>query len=267
MLELKSITVAYGAHVALREVSLCLSSGEVLALIGPNGAGKSTLIRAVSGVLPVRVGGIFSDGVDLAALSTVQRARLLAVVPQARQLGGAFTVEQTVLLGRTAYMNWLGKAGEEDWARVRLAMEQTSTTHLAERRIAELSGGEQQRVLLARALAQDTPILLLDEPTNHLDLQHQASLLSLVRQLARDGGLAVLMAMHDLNQVSMYSDRVVLLVEGCLKAVGEPAQVLNVENIRSAYHTDVQVINHPHNGAPLILPVGGSSHAENGPTE
>ena len=267
MLELKSITVAYSAHVALQEVSLCLSSGEVLALIGPNGAGKSTLIRAVSGVLPVRSGGIFSDGVDLTVLSTARRARLLAVVPQARQMGGAFTVEQTVLLGRTAYMSWLGKAGEEDWARVWQAMEQTSTTHLAGRRIAELSGGEQQRVLLARALAQDTPILLLDEPTNHLDLQHQASLLSLVRQLARDGGLAVLMAMHDLNQVSMYSDRVALLVEGRLKAVGEPGEVLNAGNIRAAYHTDVQVISHPDNGNPLILPVGGSPHAETGTVE
>ena len=159
--------------------------GEILALIGPNGAGKSTLIRAASGVVPIASGQVCVNGQDLTGMSHSQRAKILAVVPQARQLGGAFSVEQAVMMGRTPYLNWLGQEGEADKAAVRLALEQTCLDTFADRQIAKLSGGEQQRVLLARALAQSTPVLLLDEPTNHLDLQHQTNLLSLVKKLAK----------------------------------------------------------------------------------
>ena len=257
MLEILSLTAAYGKTVVLHDVSLSVSPGEVLALIGPNGAGKSTLIRAASGVIPMRSGSVRFGGGDLTDLTPMNRARILAVVPQARQLGGAFTVEQTVMLGRTAHMNWLGQPGEKDHEHVRLAMQNTNTGDLAHRRIAELSGGEQQRVLLARALAQSTPVLLLDEPTTHLDLQHQASLLSLVRQLAQDNGLAVLMALHDLNQVSLYADRVALLVDGRLTAVGKPTEVLTADKISAAYQTPVQVISHPQRDAVIVLPGRG----------
>ena len=123
-----------------------------------------------------------------------------------------------------------------------------------ERSIAELSGGEQQRVLLARALAQDTPVLLLDEPTNHLDLQHQASLLSLVKQMTREKNLAVLMAIHDLNLVSSFADKVALLVSGELQKYGTPQEVLQASNISMAYHTPVDVVEHPLTGAPMIFP-------------
>ena len=133
-------------------------------------------------------------------------------------------------------------------------MVNTKTEHLAQRRIAELSGGEQQRVLLARALAQTTPVLLMDEPTTHLDLQHQASLLSLVRDLAHESNLAILMALHDLNQVSLYADRVALLVDGKLIAVGLPEEVLTVKRISEAYQTPIQVVPHPESQTPLIFP-------------
>ncbi len=261
MLEVQSLTVTYGDIVALREFSLRVEPGEVFALIGPNGAGKSTLIRAVSGILRGQSGTISSQGMDLASLSYSQRARLIAVVPQARQQGGAFTVEQAVLMGRTAYMSFLGKPSEEDLAQARLAMEKTALIHLAQRRIAELSGGEQQRVLLARALAQTTPILLLDEPTNHLDLQHQSSLLSLIRELVREKELAVLMAMHDLNMVSLYADRVALLVAGELQAQGAPKTVLTSENLSAAYNIPVRVLTHPEYGTPLVFPEGRSFEA------
>jgi ABC-type cobalamin/Fe3+-siderophores transport system ATPase subunit len=254
MLTIESLNVAYGEKVVLHDFSLTLAPGEIVALIGPNGAGKSTLIRAISGVIKIQSGRVDYNGEDLIEMSPTERARILGVVPQARQLGGAFTVEQTVLLGRTAYMNWLGQAQEEDWARVREAMVNTKTEHLAQRRIAELSGGEQQRVLLARTLAQTTPILLMDEPTTHLDLKHQASLLALVRDLARESNLAILMALHDLNQVSLYADRVALLVDGKLIAVGTPEEVLTIERISKAYQTPVQIVPHPENGTPLIFP-------------
>ncbi len=254
MLDIQDLTVSYGKKIVLNEVSLSVSPGEVLALIGPNGAGKSTLIRAVSGVIPKRSGGMFWKENDLTKMSPSERARILAVVPQARQLGGAFSVEQTVMIGRTAYLNWLGQPQEDDLEQVRLAMEKTNISQLAHRKVAELSGGEQQRVFLARALAQTTPILLLDEPTTHLDLQHQAKLLSLVHDLAHDSGLVVLMALHDLNQVSLYADQVALLVEGKLKVVGTPKKVLTAERISDAYQTSIQVINHPEYNFPLIFP-------------
>lgn len=253
-LEIREVTITYGEKVALSKISLTVVPGEVVALIGPNGAGKSTLIRGISGILPIRFGQILYNGKILTALSNAERARILGVVPQARQLGGAFTVEQTVMLGRTAYMGWLGKARPEDEAAVRWAMQQTGVAELATRRNAELSGGEQQRVLLARALAGRTSVLLLDEPTNHLDLQHQINFLSLVRELTRRENLVVLMAMHDLNQVSTYADRIALLVEGSLSALGTPNEVMTIENIHLAYQTPVEIIHHPEYDTPLILP-------------
>ncbi len=253
MFEITSLNVSYGARRVLNEVSLRVAPGEVVALIGPNGAGKSTLIRAASGIIKVDSGSVRFGETDLLALNPPERARLLAVVPQASQMGGAFTVEQAVMMGRTAYLSWLGKPGESDWRIVNKAMENTSTESLAQRRIAELSGGEQQRVLLARALAQETPFLLLDEPTNHLDLQHISTLLSLVRKLAKEQGIAVLMALHDLNLVSYYADKAALLVGGELVAFGEPGDVLTVETINQAYQAEIEVLIHPESKTPIIL--------------
>jgi iron complex transport system ATP-binding protein len=160
------------------------------------------------------------------------------------------------MMGRTPYLNWLGQEGEADKAAVRLALEQTCLDAFADRQIAKLSGGEQQRVLLARALAQSTPVLLLDEPTNHLDLQHQTNLLSLVKDLAKQKRLAVLMALHDLNLVSFFADQVALLVDGELRHLGSPQEVIRSEHISAAYRTPVEVIPHPVTGAPIIFPRG-----------
>lgn len=254
MLKIQSLKAAYGKQIVLQDFTLTISPGEIVALVGPNGAGKSTLIRAISGVIAIQSGSVLYGEQDLINLSPSQRAKIVAVVAQARPLGGAFTVEQTVLLGRTAHMNWLGQPQEHDQLAVQQAMKDTQTEHLAQRRIAELSGGEQQRVLLARALAQTTPVLLLDEPTTHLDLQHQASILTLTRELTHDSGLAVLMALHDLNQVSLFADRVALLVDGQLRAVGLPEEVLTVERISTAYQTPVQVVPHPEGKGRFIFP-------------
>ncbi len=254
MLSVNSLRVAYGQKAALTDLSLDVSRGEILALIGPNGAGKTTLIRAVSGTLPIQSGQVLADGQDLSKLTASQRARLMAVVPQARQLGGAYTVEQAVMMGRTAYMSWLGRESESDRSAVKLALRQTQLTDFAHRSIAQLSGGEQQRVLLARALAQSTPVLLLDEPTNHLDLQHQASLLSLVKKLTQEEQLAVMIAMHDLNLVSFFADKVALLVNGELKHFGTPAEVIRADHISAAYQTSVEVLCHPITGEPIIFP-------------
>ncbi|MBT7074420.1 MAG: ABC transporter ATP-binding protein [Anaerolineae bacterium] len=256
MLKIVSLTVYYGKKRVLERVSLEARSGEILALIGPNGAGKTTLIRAASGTVPIESGKVYVGGENLSHLSTVQRARTLAVVPQARQMGGAYSVEQAVMMGRTAYMSWLGRESQKDQDIVQLALKQAQLKEFAHRSIAELSGGEQQRVLLARALAQSTPVLLLDEPTNHLDLNHQTNLLALIKKLAKEKKLAVMMAVHDLNLVSFFADKVALLVNGEIKTFGTPQEVITAENISEAYQTPVEIIDHPLTGAPIIFPMG-----------
>jgi iron complex transport system ATP-binding protein len=254
MLDIQNVSVAYGARRILQDVSLNVSTGETVALVGPNGAGKTTLIKAISGIVSAAAGNIFVNGENTAGLNEPDIARQISVVPQARQLGGAFTVTHTVMLGRTVHMGWLGAPSEIDKDRVRWALDVIGIEHLSDRRVAELSGGEQQLVLLARALAQDTPVMLLDEPTNHLDLRHKSDLLQLVRRLAKKEGLAILMAVHDLNLVSLFADKVALLVGGKLTIVGTPVEVLTPQTIEDAYHAKVDVFQHPNNGHPVILP-------------
>ena len=253
MLKIQNLSVSYGPRRVLHDVSLDVQSGEVLALIGPNGAGKSTLVRAVSGVIRYS-GHVRTNGDDFAALSTLQRARYVATVPQAVSLPPAYTVWETVLFGRTPHLGFLGQPSQKDEEIARQSLARVSALPLAERRVGELSGGEQQRILLARALCQATPILLLDEPTAHLDLQYQVGLLELVHELAHRDNLAVLVALHDLNLAAHYANRIALMVAGEIKAEGKPEQVLRPELIEQAYCLPVQVVRHPFLDIPLVLP-------------
>jgi iron complex transport system ATP-binding protein len=232
MLDINSLSVAYDQRNVLNDLSMNIAPGEIFAIIGPNGVGKSTLIRAISGVHPIRSGSIRVDGKDLTQLTPMQRARYMAVVPQARELPGAYTVYQVVLLGRTPYLNWLGQPTKSDHKFVFRALEDTQTTDLAERKIGELSG------------------------TTHLDLEHQSSLLNLVSRLAQKKNLAVLMALHDLNLAAQYATQVGLLLQGKLQAIGAPSEVLTQDNLSSAYNVPVKVIPHPDYGSPLIIPDG-----------
>jgi iron complex transport system ATP-binding protein len=175
-------------------------------------------------------------------------------VPQAISLPPAFSVWETVLMGRTPYLGFLGNASKHDEEIARQSLTRVNALNFSERRVGEISGGEQQRILLARALCQSTPILLLDEPTSHLDLQYQVSLLELVRDLAKENNLAVLVAMHDLNLAARYADRVALMVAGNIKAIGTPKEVLQPELIADAYCLPVQVVKHPFLDIPLVLP-------------
>ena len=254
MLVIDNLSVSYGSRSVLKNVTLKVKSGEVLALIGPNGAGKSTLIRAVSGVIPAVHGKVRTNGDDFDSLNPMQRARYLAVVPQAVSLPPAYTVWETVLLGRTPYLGFIGQTSQVDEDLAWRALKRVSADKLADRRVGELSGGEQQRILLARALCQSTPILLLDEPTAHLDLQYQVSLLDLVHDLANQDKLAVLLALHDLNLAARYADKIALMVAGEIQIVGTPAEVLKPELISQASCLPVQVVEHPLNGGPLVLP-------------
>lgn len=259
MLEIESLVVKFGKFTALDGVSLRVSPGEILAIIGPNGAGKSTLIRAASGVAQVASGRVRINGKDMNSLAVSERARNLAVVPQARSLPPAFTVYQTILFGRTPYLGWLGHARTLDHLLTRQALDSVQLVGMEDRRVSELSGGEQQRVLLARALAQGASALLLDEPTTHLDLHYQSLLLSLLQKLVREKSLSVLMALHDLNLAGLYADRIVLLVSGRIQASGTAAEVLTEEHLQQVYQIPVHVIPHPDYGTPLVLPDGHHS--------
>jgi iron complex transport system ATP-binding protein len=256
MLSIDDVTIRYEARTVLHNISLDVNAGEVLALIGPNGVGKSTLIRACSGTLKPAAGRVTIAGQDVQRLPAAERAKRIAVVPQAVRLPEMFSVFETVLMGRTPYLGWLGREGELDRSAVRAALDRTCTLELANRSIGELSGGEQQRVLIARALAQSARTLLLDEPTAHLDLKHQASVLSLVCDLAHAEKYAVLIALHDLNLAAQYADRVALVSNGTVVAIGTPQDVLTEENLSPAYGLRIAVYEHPAHGAPLV-------HAEN----
>jgi len=256
MIQAESISVSYGSRLALKNATFQAPSGSVLGIVGPNGSGKTTLIRALSGVLPLQSGHIWVQGEDLSKLSPSERARRIAVVPQAVNLPPTFTTWETVLLGRTPHLNWLGQISERDRLIARKAMERTNTLDLSERYVGELSGGEQQRLLLARALAQSAPVLLMDEPTAHLDLHHQLNLLQEIRTLAHEDGFTVLMVLHDLNLVARFADRVTLLVEGKLQPPGRPEEVLTAENLSKVYRVPLQTLLVGKGRHPVILPAG-----------
>ncbi len=262
MLTIDHLTAGYGNKIVLEDITLSVEDGSVVALIGPNGSGKTTLIRAASGVLPLIGGAIRVEGKAIHALGEQERARLVSVVPQGRGRQPAFTVREVVALGRTPYLNWLGQYSQKDIEIVEDALLQTDLVDLAERPIAELSGGEQQRVLLARALAQRTGVMLLDEPTSHLDLQFQVNLMERVRRLAhpetseteKTSGRAVLVAVHDLNLLPLFADRVVLLVKGKIAAIGSPDEVLKEEILSEAYHIPLHIMRDRQTGRKAILP-------------
>ena len=255
-LSITGVTAGYHERPVTTKIDLRVSRSKVVALVGPNGAGKSTLIRALTGVIPTTGGQVQLDGVNLLGLSPLQRARRVAVVPQQALLPEAFTVSEVVLLGRTPFLPLWAKESANDHRISRAAMEMTSVHGLADRFVGELSGGEQQRVVIARALAQEPDVLLLDEPTAHLDLKHQNSILTLVRSLAVDCRLSVLLTMHDLNQAAACAHEVALLVDGKIQAIGPPGEVFTSERLSQAYDAPVDVIPHPHNGAPLVTTNG-----------
>jgi ABC-type cobalamin/Fe3+-siderophores transport system ATPase subunit len=254
MLKVSNLNVKYGERLVLKDVSFEVERGTILGVIGPNGAGKTTLIRALSGTLPVDCGKIVVNGRNVCEMADPERARLVAVVPQARNLPPAFTGREMVQLGRTPYLNWLGQLTARDNLHVKLAMERSRTVELADRRLGDLSGGEQQRLLLARALAQEAPLMLLDEPTTHLDLQYQISLLDAVRALVDQDGMTVVMTLHDLNLIGRYADRLALLVDGEIRALGTPEEVLEPVLLSQVYHVPLQRFNTGQSGRPIILP-------------
>ncbi len=233
-------------------ITLGIGRGEMCALIGPNGAGKSTLLNLFAGSLPPGRGKVTLDGRDVRAYNPAERARRIALVPQAVAIPFAFTVREFVTLGRTPHSSALQGERAVDRAAVERAIERTRTEQFANQSILELSGGERQRVILALALAQEPEILLLDEPTANLDVAQQIAILRLVAELNRNQALTVVAAIHDLNLAALFFPRLIALAGGRVVADGSPSQVLTPPLIESVFGSRVAVIGHPLEPVPLV---------------
>jgi len=259
-LALEGVRATLGGREVLRGVSLELRAGEVLALVGANGAGKTTLLRAASGVLRPDAGRVLLAGRPLASTERRELARQIAVVPQDAPFAFPFRAGEVVLMGRSPHLPRLGFEGARDLAIARAALARVGIEALADRSILEISGGERQLVLLARALAQEPRVLLLDEPTAHLDLRHRLGVLELVRELAAEGRSALVVS-HDLSLAAGSCDRLALLSGGRVLAVGPPAEILSSASVRETFGIEADVVPGP-DGTPLVLPRRWNRRAE-----
>ncbi len=253
MIELRDLGVRFGKAEAVRGLSLEVEADEWVMLIGPNGAGKTSVLRALCGLLPFE-GDASVDGRDVRSLGRRELARLIAFVPQSPVAPAELTVAEYVLLGRTPHLGYLGIEGRRDRNAVARALDRLDLLSFAERGLGSLSGGELQRAVLARALAQEAPILLLDEPTTSLDLGRQQQVLELVDSLRADG-LTVLSTMHDLTLAGQYADRLVLLDRGAVVAEGTPGEVLSAENLSAYYGASVRIVSD--DAGLFVLPTRG----------
>jgi iron complex transport system ATP-binding protein len=256
-LETVGLSFAYGEEIALEGVSLHVEPGEVVGLLGPNGSGKSTLVRVLSGILPHYGGAARVDGVEVRHTRRRDLARKLAVVPQETSFGFPFTVLETVLMGRHPHLAGLAFEADRDIELARAALGRCGAAHLEGRTIQDLSSGERQRVVFARALVQEPQALLLDEPASFLDIRHQTELYDLVRELAAADGTAVLTVLHDLNLAAEYCDRIYLLRKGRVAAAGRTHEVFTYANLTAVYETEVYVDTNDLTGQLLVVPLSG----------
>jgi len=254
LLSAQNLSFSYANVPTLIDIDFALECGALRALLGPNGSGKTTLLKLLTGILQPTRGAVLYDDADLKTLSRREIARRVALVPQELNLQFGFSVRQMVMLGRTPHVSALGGPSKQDREVVERVMEMTEIQEMRERVVTELSGGEQQRVVIAMALAQEPQALLLDEPTVHLDISHQIEILDLVRKLNRERGLTVLATMHDLNLAALYFDDLVMLERGRIVAQGTPSDVLNAERIREVFNANVLIQPHPARGdAPQVV--------------
>ena len=258
-LEMQNVTLAYGRKVVVRDLTFQIMPGEMLGLVGPNGCGKSTIIKALSRVVTPYSGTVLINGRNISQIPRSELSLLISVVPQIPLLPSAFTAFEIVLMGRNPHLGLFQYEGPKDMDIVWQAMGQTSTQCLAERRISELSGGEIQCVVIARALAQETQAILLDEPTANLDISRQIEILDLVKGLCLGNKLAVVTALHDLNLAAHYCDRLLLINGGGIHAEGTPTEVINTQNLEEVYGHGSYVHTHPLTGLPAVLPRVDSS--------
>jgi len=238
--KLDGIAVKYGKYKALDDVSFEVNPGEVVSIVGPNGSGKSTIIKSIAQILRPASGRIYIDGRDLSTIDLPEIAKLIGYVPQNFHYLFYSNVMETVLLGRKPHIKW--KVSQKDLDIVQRALENMGITGMAGKFMDELSGGEKQKVYIARTLAQEPQLYLLDEPTSNLDLKHQIEVLEITKRLTKEQGVSMIVALHDLNLALRYSDKVAMMQKGRLYAFGKPEDVLSVQNINSVYGVEAAVV-------------------------
>ncbi len=261
-IEVHGLKLAYDAQPVLEDTNFTVDRGDLVALLGANGAGKSTLLRCISRILKPNAGSILLEGQELDRLNSKEAARKMAVVPQETTADFDFTVEDIVMMGRFPYLSRFQKEDSKDREIVKRSMEMTGVSHLAERSIATLSGGEKQRVIMARAVCQQPEALLLDEPTANLDIGYQSMLLELATRLNREQKVTVIAAIHDINLAVHHFNRFILLSGGRVMAAGRAEAVITPENIRKSYGVPATTYRHPLHGVLQVSVVRGPNPEE-----
>jgi len=252
ILKVVNVSFSYNQRETLKGISFEVYRGEILGLLGPNGAGKTTLIRIISGALQPSEGEVLFEGVSIYKIPPKERAKKIAVLPQNEPLVEYLTVKEMVMLGRAPYFSLLLGPRKIDEAIVEECLNMVGMRGFSERKMGELSGGERQKVLIARALAQQPRLLLLDEPIVHLDLSHQLEILFLLKKLRDENSLSIICVLHDVNLASYFSDRLLLMKDGKMCAFGEPKEVITQENMKRVFNIYAIVRNNPLSSRPYI---------------
>jgi len=248
----QGVTFSYRSNPTLRGVSLEIKNSKVLGLIGPNGSGKTTLLKCINKILEPKQGTIMLDSRAVKKMNRLEVAKYVGYVPQSSvDNPEGLPVLEIVLMGRRPHIGW--QSSEKDIEKVWAALKALNIEHIAMRNFFELSGGEQQRVLIARSLAQEAKVLLLDEPTSNLDIRHQLEVMDLTRKLVAKENLAAAIAIHDLNLAYRFCDKIVMMQDGEVYAAGDTGAVLTAENVRMVYGVDVEV--NSSNNVPFIIPI------------
>lgn len=248
LLRISNLHYAIDKIPILTDINLDLHAGEFVGLIGANGAGKTTLLKVISGLWPGATGEINLIDRPLSTYSTREIAQIVAHVPQSIHVDFAFSARDVVLMGRSPHLRRFDLESAHDRTIAERAMQITQTTHLTDRLIHTLSGGEQQRIVIARALTQEPRILLLDEPTSNLDIKHQMGVLRMVESLAQESQLGVIAAIHDLGMAARFCTRLVMLTRGRVAADGTPEEVLTPERLAQVFEIDAHIYRDPYHG-------------------
>ncbi len=250
----EELSYSYTETPFIHDVSFDFRAGELFNVVGPNGAGKTTLLYMIGGILNPQAGQILLGGIPLNSFKRQVLARIMTIIPAESNIAFDFTVYDIVSMGRYPYHSPLESLNDNDREIIREAIERTGLAKYKNKIFNQLSSGERQRVLIARALAQKTPILLMDEPTVHLDIHYQLDIYRLAQSLAHDKNLTVFMISHNLNYASMYSDRIMLMCEGRIVKIGIPDDILQPELLSDVYGTALSVYPHPETGQPTVWP-------------
>ena len=258
-ISIQGLTFSYNSHKILDDLDVAVADSEVLSLVGPNGSGKTTLIKCIDRILKPK-GSILLDGKEIESMSRQDIAKLIGYVPQSSSTPLATTVFDTVLMGRRPHISW--RVSDSDLDKVADVLERLHLEDLAMRDFAQLSGGQKQKVLIARALAQEPAVLLLDEPTSNLDMKHQLEVMETISSLVKEKRISAVMAIHDLNLAARFSDKLVMLKNGQVWAAGEPKSLLNEANICKVYGIEAVVMNAL--GRPYIVPLRSLNGGDGG---